>query len=79
LELSGFDEAVGEAKALTLSEEVLVVLDRGNKRLVVFDRGGGYQKQLLWQGLEMVSDMTIWNNKLLMLSGKNLYELDLSS
>ncbi len=59
--------------------ERVFVLDRGNTRVVVFDKGGEYRSQYLWEGIASVSDMVVHEEegKIFLLSGKLIYSIPL--
>ncbi len=69
----GVDEVV-ESWCWVVGEGV-VVLDRRADRLVVFDREGKYERQMLWDQLGAVSDMVVYENRILLLLGSEVYEL----
>jgi hypothetical protein len=81
--LSGLDQPLSSgARIFTAPElEFLYVLDRGNARLVIFDKTGEYQKQLLALDLAKAADLVINEEEAsaYLIIGSKVGELDLSN
>lgn len=57
----------------------LYILDRGNKRLVVFDKKGVYEAQYIWEKIPEVVSLAVSKEKkkVLLLSGSKIYGVDM--
>lgn len=79
--ISGLDTPLAEPVSLYTDEESerLYILDRGNRRVLVLDKGGEYREQYLWDRIESVSDLVVSEaeGKILLLSGSLVFELPL--
>lgn len=80
-ELSGLDEELSSDTDIFTDDESenLYILDKGNSRIVVFDKEGNYQSQYIWTGIGQVTDMVAWEKegKILLLDQNLIYEVDL--
>lgn len=79
----GLSEELKEPVAVYTNDDIeeVYVLDRGNERVVVFNKEGEYQEQYLWEGISGVNDMVVSeeNRKILLLSGSTIYEIPLGN
>lgn len=79
--LEGLDKPFVEAATIFTDDEskFIYILDKGNGRVVVFDKKGGYDSSYEWSGISGVSDMVVSEKqkKILLLSGSNIYTIDL--
>ena len=80
--IAGLDTPFSDPIAIDTDPESerLYVLDRGNRRVVVFDKSGEYREQYLWDGIASVSDMAVseTEKKIFLLSGQNINSIALS-
>jgi len=71
----------GETTLLDISgeSELLYILDQTNKRVMVLNKEGEYQKQYAWEGLAGVTDMAVVEDEgsIFLLSGSSIYLLPL--
>lgn len=60
--------------------EKLYVLDRGNSRVVIFNKTGEYQSEYDWSDINQASDMIISESekKIFLLIGSKIYELEIN-
>lgn len=79
--LSGFDDKLSDAVSLYTDSDVdnLYVLDRGNGRIVVFDKNGEYQEQYIWEGVDTVSDLVVSEDRgrMYLLAAAEIFEVEL--
>ena len=87
--VKGLDEPIGEGVAIEVSlgkadgesdeEERVYILDRGQARVVVLNKNGEYVEQYRWQGIRGVTDLAVdtVGKRMLLLSGKSIYEIPL--
>jgi hypothetical protein len=81
--LSGLDQSLSSGARIftTPGLEFLYVLDRGNTRLVIFDKTGEYQKQFLASDLGEATDLVVNEEETsaYLIVGSKVGELDLSN
>lgn len=81
--LKGLEKPFSEPTAIytDAESERVYILDRGNRRVVVFDKNGDYKNQYLWEGIGTVSDLVVNEGlkKMYLLSGKNIFEIGLEA
>lgn len=79
--LEGLDKPLSGAEIVFTNEEskYLYLLDKGENRVVVFDKEGVYNSEYIWPGISQVSDMVVLEKekKILLLSGGQIYFIDL--
>lgn len=79
--LIGLAQALASPAVIYTNEKTsfLYVLDRGNKRIVVFAKSGEYQAEYLWEGLKDITDMVVSEaeKKILLLAGSKIFEMEL--
>ncbi len=77
------DGELSELVAIEVADEndKVFLLDRGNKRIVMFNKSGTYLEQYVWSGLSAASDFVFdeSRNRLLVLVGGEIYEILLGS
>lgn len=80
-EIAGLDEPLREPERMytDADSQRLYILDKGNRRVVVVDKGGEYQAQYRWEGIDQVTDMVVAESakKILLLAGNLIYEIEL--
>lgn len=64
--------------SMVLDESNVYLLDRMGNRIIVFDKSGVYQKQLVWDELGLVTDIAIWQENLYLLAGGKVYRINLN-
>lgn len=74
---AGISEAVGFYTDDSLQK--IYLLDKANKRIVVFNKNGEYDSQYLWSGISDVTHLVVSEKekKMLLLSGNKIYEIQL--
>ena len=79
--LSGIDAPLKEPTGIFTNKDLdfVYVLDRGNQRVVVLKKNGGYQAQYVWSGIKDVSSFLVSeaDKKIFLLSGNKIYALEL--
>lgn len=79
--LEGLDTPFTNAEVVFTDDEskYFYILDKGNNRVVVFDKDGIYYSQYLWPGIASIDDMVVSEKikKILLLSGSTIYAIDL--
>jgi len=71
--------SLGKADGESDEEERVYILDRGQARVVVLNKNGEYVEQYRWQGIRGVTDLAVdtVGKRMLLLSGKSIYEIPL--
>lgn len=77
LPLEELDAPITNAAEVYPTEDNVLVLDKSGNRVVVYTKEGAYQKQWLWSGFGGVSEMVVWNGRVLVLAGSELLEISL--
>lgn len=79
--LEGLDKPLTDASVIFTDDasKFIYILDKGGGRVVVFDKKGVYDSSYEWSGISGVSDMVVSEKlkKILLLSGSNIYSIDL--
>lgn len=79
--LSGLDTPLSTDTSIYTDETLneLYILDRGNKRIVVFDKNGVYQSQYVWENLANVASFVVAKDlqKIILVSANTIYAIDL--
>lgn len=80
-EITGLDKQLAQPTALYTNSDLerMYILDKGNARVVVVGKGGEYQAQYHWEGMNQVMSIVASEKekKLLLLTGRMIYEIDL--
>lgn len=80
-EITGVDKQLAQPTALYTNSDLerMYILDKGNARVVVVGKGGEYQAQYHWEGMNQVMSIVASEKekKLLLLTGRMIYEIDL--
>lgn len=82
INLSGLSENLGEITTFYIDSDTkyLYILDKVNKRIVLFDKkGGAYYSQYQWEGAGEVSGIAAdeGGKKIFLLNGAKIYSIDL--
>lgn len=81
LSLAGLAKSLSSPALIRTNEEsqFVYVLDKGNRRILVFSKSGEYQSEYLWEGISEVTDMVVLEaeRKIFLLAGSKIYEIDL--
>lgn len=79
--LSGLDQELNQPSAIYTDEDSqrIYVLDKANKRIVVFLKSGEYDSQYLFEKIKEVEDLVVSEEekKILLLSKEKIYEIEL--
>lgn len=79
--LEGLDKPLINPEVIFTDDEskYFYILDKGNNRVVVFDKEGVYNSEYVWSGISGVSDMVVLEKakKILLLVGSTIYSIDL--
>jgi hypothetical protein len=79
--ITGLEQPLGEVAAIDTNEEteLVYILDRTNNRVVVVNKTGEYQQQVLWDGISASTDLVGYEEErlVLVLSGTSIYSLPL--
>lgn len=79
--LEGLDSPLIDAQTIFTDDEsqYFYILDKGGKRIVVFDKEGVYNSEYVWSGIANVTDMVVLEKakKILLLAGSTIYAIDL--
>jgi hypothetical protein len=79
--LSGLDQELNQPSAFYTDEDSqkIYVLDKTNKRIVVFFKSGEYDSQYLFEKIKEVDDLVVSEEekKILLLSKEKIYEIEL--
>lgn len=81
ISLEGLDTPLVSATNIFTDDnsKFFYILDKGENRVVVFDKEGLYSSQYVWSGISNVTDMVVSEKlkKILLLSGSMIYAIDL--
>jgi len=75
ISLVGIEENL-QARSLGVSENSLFIFDNSQNRVYQFDKNGQYQKQFVWGDIGLVTDMVVIEDKIYLLAGTKIYEID---
>lgn len=76
IELIGVEEDL-QVKALSITEEYIILFDPSKNRVLLFDKNGQYQKQYVWSDIGLVTDMVVLEGKIFLLAGDKLFDIPL--
>lgn len=78
---SAEEAGIGEATALftDASLQKIYILDKSQRRVIVFEKNGEYDSQYLWPGMSDITHLVVSEKekKILLLSGSKIYELEI--
>lgn len=79
--ISGLDKELSEPVSVytDANSERIYILDRGNRRVVVFDKSGEYRAQYLWEGIDKAEDLVVSEaeGKIFLLNDELIYAIDI--